>query len=40
MWILLTLIIIGVGTIIGQLKEQTNQNERIIELLKESNKNN
>lgn len=35
MWLLLILIVIGIGTIIGLLKEQSNQNKRIIELLEE-----
>jgi preprotein translocase subunit YajC len=38
-WILLLLIVIGVGTIVGLLKEQSNQNKRIIELLEDINKN-
>ncbi|WP_281248918.1 hypothetical protein [Bacillus alkalicellulosilyticus] len=38
MWIFLLLIVIGVGTIVGYLKEQSNQNKRIIELLEEINK--
>lgn len=39
MWILWLLIFIGVGTIIGLLKEQSNQNKRMIELLEGINKN-
>jgi preprotein translocase subunit YajC len=35
MWIFLLFIVIGVGTIIGFLKEQSKQNKRIIELLEE-----
>ncbi|WP_416150082.1 hypothetical protein ACM26V_03540 [Salipaludibacillus sp. HK11] len=35
MWILLLFVVIGVGTIVGYLKEQSNQNKRIIELLEE-----
>ncbi|MGO4889438.1 hypothetical protein ACJ2A9_16945 [Anaerobacillus sp. MEB173] len=38
MWVILLLIVIGVGTIVGLLKEQSNQNKRIIELLEEINK--
>jgi preprotein translocase subunit YajC len=38
MWILLLLVVIGVGTIVGLLKEQSNQNKRIIELLEEIKK--
>jgi len=38
MWILLLLVVIGVGTIVGYLKEQSNQNKRIIELLEEIKK--
>ncbi|MGO4890636.1 hypothetical protein ACJ2A9_23120 [Anaerobacillus sp. MEB173] len=37
LWILLLLVVIGIGTIIGYLKEQSNQNKRIIELLEEMN---
>lgn len=40
MWILSLLIVIGVGTIVGLLKEQSKQNKIIIELLEEINKNN
>lgn len=40
MWLFSLLIVIGVGTIVGFLKEQSNQNKRIIELLKDVNKNN
>ncbi|WP_255717036.1 hypothetical protein [Salipaludibacillus sp. CUR1] len=39
MWILILLAVIGIGTIIGYLKEQTKQNKRMIELLEEINKN-
>jgi hypothetical protein len=38
MWILLTLIIIGIGTIISLLKEQTNNQKKIIELLERNKK--
>ncbi|MFN7253490.1 MAG: hypothetical protein ACK4M9_22355 [Anaerobacillus sp.] len=38
MWILLLLVLIGVGTIVGYMKEQSKQNKRIIELLEEINK--
>lgn len=38
MWIFSLLIVIGVGTIVGFLKEQSNQNKRIIKLLEEINK--
>ncbi|WP_259458017.1 hypothetical protein [Salipaludibacillus neizhouensis] len=38
MWILLLLVVIGVDTIVGQLKEQSNQSKRIIELLEEIKK--
>ncbi|WP_404460803.1 hypothetical protein [Sutcliffiella horikoshii] len=38
LWILLFLVVIGIGTIIGLLKEQLNQNKRIIELLEERKK--
>lgn len=37
--ILLFFVVIGIGTIIGLLKEQSNQNKRIIELLEERKKN-
>lgn len=40
MWLFSLLIVIGVGTIVGFLKEQSNQNKRIIELLEEINKHN
>lgn len=40
MWILSLLIVIGIGTIVGFLKEQSNQNKRIIELLEKTGKNN
>lgn len=40
MWILSLLIVVGVGTIVGFLKEQSQQNKRIIELLEEINQNN
>jgi hypothetical protein len=39
MWIFTLLIVVGVGTIVGFLKEQSNQNRRIIELLEEINRN-
>ncbi|EDL65744.1 hypothetical protein [Bacillus sp. SG-1] len=39
MWILALLIVVGVGTIVGFLKEQSKQNKRIIELLEEINQN-
>ncbi|WP_264191589.1 hypothetical protein [Metabacillus litoralis] len=39
MWIFSLLIVVGVGTIIGFLKEQSNQNKRIIELLEEIKQN-
>ncbi|WP_257008412.1 hypothetical protein [Bacillus sp. FJAT-45350] len=35
MWILILIIVIGMGTIIGYLKEQSSQNKRIIELLED-----
>ena len=35
MWILILLVVIGMGTIVGLLKEQSNQNKKIIELLEE-----
>ncbi|WP_262359931.1 hypothetical protein [Gracilibacillus massiliensis] len=35
MWIFTLLIVVGVGTICGFLKEQSKQNKRIIELLEE-----
>ncbi len=38
MWILLILILIGIGTVIGYLKEHSKQNKRIIELLEKLNK--
>jgi hypothetical protein len=38
MWILLTLIIIGIGTVISLLKEQTNNQKKIIELLERDKK--
>jgi preprotein translocase subunit YajC len=40
MWFFYLLIVVGVGTMVGFLKEQSNQNKRIIELLEEINKNN
>jgi len=39
LWILLILVVTGIVTIIGLLKEQLNQNKRIIELLEERKKN-
>ncbi|WP_421383294.1 hypothetical protein ACOJQI_02675 [Bacillus salacetis] len=39
MWIFTLLIVIGVGTIVGFLKEQSKQNKRIIELLEEISQN-
>ncbi|WJV31892.1 hypothetical protein QTG56_25000 (plasmid) [Rossellomorea sp. AcN35-11] len=39
MWIFALLIVVGVGTIVGFLKEQSKQNKRIIELLEEINQN-
>ncbi|WP_268874499.1 hypothetical protein [Rossellomorea aquimaris] len=39
MWIFSVLIVVGVGTIVGFLKEQFKQNKRIIELLEEINQN-
>ncbi|WP_255639629.1 hypothetical protein [Aquibacillus saliphilus] len=39
MWILLLLVVIGVGTIVGLLKEQSNQNKKIIKILEDINKN-
>jgi preprotein translocase subunit YajC len=33
------LIVVGMGTIVGFLKEQSNQNKRITELLEEINQN-
>ncbi|WP_276608227.1 hypothetical protein [Aquibacillus halophilus] len=35
MWIFTLLIAVGVGTIVGFMKEQSSQNKRIIELLEE-----
>ncbi|WP_281244237.1 hypothetical protein [Anaerobacillus arseniciselenatis] len=40
MWILIIFVIIGIGTVISYLREQSNQNKKIIELLEEINKNN
>ncbi|MDE5416036.1 hypothetical protein [Alkalihalobacterium chitinilyticum] len=40
MWIFLVIIIIGLGTVIGYLQEQTKQNKRIIELLEDLNRKN
>ena len=40
MWIFSILIVVGVGTIVGILKEQSMQNKRIIELLEQINQNN
>lgn len=37
MWIFLLFIVIGIGSIVGFLKEQSTQNKRIIELLEEMN---
>jgi len=39
MWIFSLLVVIGVGTIVGFLKEQSSQNKRIIDLLEEISKN-
>lgn len=39
MWIFLLIVIIGLGTIIGFLKEQSKQNKKIIEILEDINKN-
>lgn len=38
MWILIVIVIIGIGTVISYLRDQKNQNEKIIELLQELNK--
>ncbi|WNF38357.1 hypothetical protein RJD24_08020 [Bacillaceae bacterium IKA-2] len=38
MWILILFIIIGIGTIISYLREQSQQNKKIIELLEEITK--
>ncbi|MDG5471314.1 hypothetical protein P6709_06110 [Jeotgalibacillus sp. ET6] len=40
MWIFILLIVIGIGTIVGYMKEQSNQNKRIIALLEEMNRKN
>lgn len=39
MWVLLLFVLIGVGTIVGFLKEQSKQHKRIIELLEKINEN-
>ncbi len=38
MWILILFVIIGIGTIISYLREQSIQNKKIIELLEELTK--